>query len=42
MLRVFQAGAGRPDGSADVRGDSFSGRFRDSAAFRGADRFSDG
>ena len=42
MLRVFQIGAGRPDGSADVRGDSFSGRFRDSDAFRGADCFSDG
>ena len=38
MLRVFQIGAGRPD----VRGDSYSGRFRDSDAFRGADRFSDG
>ena len=42
MLRVFQIGAGRPDVRADVRGDSYSGRFRDSDAFRGADRFSDG
>ena len=42
MLRVFQIGAGRPDVRADVRGDSYSGRYRDSDAFCRADRFSDG